>query len=298
MHTAQMIFKMPQRKNKRHHRYTRRRLNIKKGQFRHKVLLSAFILLVVVIFFIFLLCRWADSFFATSPFFNVSKIELTMRPILKEALSLDFYNIPRQSNIFKLAIDEVSINTQKKHPEFKSVVILRKPPNVMSVKIEYKQPVAFIKTNTNSRFFYGAREISYNRKEGYALIPVAIDGVVLPSDIAVGRILPTLSGVDFKTTVIKVGSICSDKKLAYGLKFLSAVESFWSIKNHRIDAVNLNSTKNISILLENGIEVKMGDSRIKEDILTLKDILEGSRFDLAKIKYIDLRFSDVIIGPR
>lgn len=253
--------------------------SVRLGLIRLRGWLGRIILIGIVAACFLLLGRWAYDFFRTSDFFNVSKIELAMRPYLKEALSLDFYHIQRHSNIFKLDIDAIGAGVQKEHPEFQSVVILRKPPNVISVRIRYKQPIAFIKT-------------------GRALIPISVDGVVLPPEVVPEKGLPVFTGVDFKTSVIRVGDACRDKKLAYGIKFLTTAQCYWTMKEHTIHTVDLSNTRDISIFLENGIKIRMGEGAIKEKLDTLRNILEKSSFNLEKIKYIDLRFSDVIIGSK
>lgn len=273
---------MALRRFKQHYIWRVRRFGVKSarlGLIKFKGWLSRIILIGVVAACFLPLRQWSYNFFRTSAFFNVSKIELAMRPHLKEALSLDFYNIPRHSNIFQLDIDAIGAGVQKEHPEFQSVVVLRKPPNVISVRIRYKQPVAFIKTSRG-------------------LVPIAVDGVVLPPEAAPQIGLPVFTGVDFKTPVTKVGDACCDKKLPYGIKFLTTVQYYWTIKEHTINTVDLSNIRDISIFLENGIKVRMGEGGIKDKLDTLKNIVEKSSFDLEKIKYIDLRFSDVIIGSK
>ena len=219
----------------------------------------------VLIVCIFLVYYWFNNFFKSSKFFNVSKIELVMKPFLKEALSFDFYGIPRRCNIFQLDIDRIGIETQKRHPEFKSVVIARKPPNVISIRIEYKDPVAFVKA------------------KNHGLAPISGDGVLLPEATAEGKALPVLKG----------------EKLSFCFKFLEMARSSWLIESHRIDIIDASNIKNISIFLENGLEVMVGDgSNLKEKFAVLKGILQEPAFDFSKIKYIDMRFSDVIIAPK
>ena len=203
-----------------------------------------------------------------------------MNPFLKEALTLDFYGISHRANIFQIDIDSIGLNTLKKHPEFKSVIISRKLPNVISARIEYKRPAAFLKI-------------------GSVLVPFSCDGVVLPKETAKGMALPVISGVNFNPSGIKAGNICVDKKFALGVKFIMSAYSCWDIRGHRIDSVDLKDANDIYMFLENGIQVKMGDANfIKAKIASLKKIMDEPTLDFSKIKYIDLRFSDVVIGPK
>jgi|GEM_PF-1403124 len=289
---------MPRKKFKKHTRYRKNTFRAKNTGSGLKKIFPKFIILVVLLAAILFFWSRANNFFVRSSFFNVSKIELTMKPFLKEALSLDFYNIPPRFNIFQLNIDAVGFRTQKKHPEFKSVVILRKPPDIISVTIEYKTPIAFIKTRPQRKFFHIKRQVFYQQWGNYILVPISGDGIVLPPDVAKGKILPILSGVDFEGSVVNVGNVCNDKKLSYAIRFLIMAQSCWQIRNHRIDVIEVGNLRDVSIFLENGIEIKLGEGNVKKKINDLKNILEVSRLDLTKIKYIDLRFSNAVIGPK
>ena len=285
---------------------------VKRRSIKRKVwakILPKIILAVIVAGAVLFLGGRAGRFFIESEFFSVSKVELTMKPFLKEALSLDFYNIaPRRFNIFRLDIGAVSANVGRDHPEFKSVVILRRPPDVISVKIKYKHPAAFLKMSPRRKFFYEKRQVFYGQKENYLLVPVSKDGVILPPDILDFAAetqrrkiasLPVLAGPEFQSGALRVGSICPDKRFFCGIGLLRRIKEAWPIKNHRLDVLDAVNLKDISMFLENGVEVKIGNGRnIKDKLLSLKNILNERRFDFAKIKYIDLRFSDIIISPK
>lgn len=253
---------------------------IKNKYVKHLNILPAFIFLAVMISAVIYGINCLDDVIRDSDMFIISRIELTMNPFLKEALSPDFYDITRHTNIFQVDIDAIKLRTMKKHPEFKSVMIYRKLPDVIGVRIEYKSPIALLRPGSQN-------------------VPFSADGVALPHETARGLALPFLAGVNFKSSGIKTGDICSDKKFALGVKFIDLAYSDWGVKGHRIDIIDLKDTKNISMFLENGIEVKVGDGNsIKSKILTLKKIMEEPTLNFSKIKYIDLRFSDVIIGPK
>jgi cell division septal protein FtsQ len=261
---------MPHQKKYKQRRQYRRRLNMKAAKPKIKSFIPAAVVLIVLVVSVSLSWRWLDDFFKTSPYFNVSRIELLMRPVLKDALNIEFYNIRRGSNMFLLDIDKICRDTQKKHPEFKYVTVSRRLPNVISVRIEYKNPVAYLKA-------------------GSRLVPVSNDCIFLPPEVAAGRILPIISGV----------SLNEPRKLALGIKFVLLTRECWAIKGHRINILDLTNTREISMFLENGVEVRVGDGNsIKAKLAALKSIMDEPSFDFAKIKYIDLRFSDVVIGPR
>jgi len=235
-----------------------------------------FVIIVAVTF----TCRRLNNFFIASPFFNVSKIELAMNPILKEALDIDFYNIPRHVNIFQLDIDSTGMNTQRKHPEFESVIVSRRLPDVISVRIKYKKPAAFL-------------------KDGQYFIPVSGDGITLPAEVASAKNLPIFTGIKLYSRDAVPGSLLTDRKLQWGLKFIKLVESLWDIENCRIDVVDLNNIKEISFYLADGVCVKVGDANnMKTKLGLLKKVINEPGFDFEKIAYIDLRFSDVVIGPK
>jgi len=269
---------MPRQKKYKQHRKIRFKVKTAKPKLNRFFAKAIFL----IILFISLMFMWriSDGFFKSSQFFKVSKIDLVMNPFLKEALYIDFYGIPRGVNIFELDIDSIGHNTKKRHPEFKSVIIARRLPNIINVRILYKEPVVCLKS-------------------GSRLLPVSVDGVILPVETAQGKNLPILTGLSFQPHNTKAGFVCSDKKLFLGIKFASLAQSWWLIKGHRINLISLEDTSNISMFLENGIEIKMGDgNNLKAKLATLKKIMERQAFDLNKIAYLDLRFSDAVIGPK
>ncbi len=281
-------------------RKRRRRRNIKDIGKRYKGLLPKAIALIIIAGCVLLIWQKAAEFFSDSDIFDVSNIELVMRPFLREALSLDFYNIPRGMNIFELDIDTLSAQTKKRHPEFDSVVIARKPPNVVRVNIKYKQPLALLKLRPRYSFFYDKRQVLYYQKAGFVYVPISNDGTILPPDVPASGSLVVFEGVEFNGVIVKVGSACPDKRLSCGVEFLALLKKHWVINGHKVCGLDLTDTKDITLSLDSQIQVRMGEYKIntKQKIVSLKNILENPNIDFHKIKYIDLRFSNAVIGAK
>ena len=49
---------------------------------------------------------------------------------------------------------------------------------------------------------------------------------------------------------------------------------------------------------KDGIEIRIGNNHFIERLKILDQTLRTLALDAAKIRYIDLRFDDVVIGPR
>jgi len=69
-------------------------------------------------------------------------------------------------------------------------------------------------------------------------------------------------------------------------------------QDHEIHMIDVSDGRNISFYIEGGIEIKIGGEDFRARLLMLIKTLESVRLDKSQIKYIDLRFGSVIIGPR
>jgi len=70
------------------------------------------------------------------------------------------------------------------------------------------------------------------------------------------------------------------------------------VADYGVDNVDTKDLSNISFYLRNGIEIRIGGENFKERIMVLAKTLKDPRLMMDRIKYIDLRFGDAVIGPR
>ena len=62
--------------------------------------------------------------------------------------------------------------------------------------------------------------------------------------------------------------------------------------------IDIGDSKNLSFFVDQDIEIRIGNSHLIERLKILDQTLKTIELDRSKIRYIDLRFDDVVIGPR
>ena len=70
------------------------------------------------------------------------------------------------------------------------------------------------------------------------------------------------------------------------------------LKKHSLSKIDITDPKNVSFYVDREIEVKIGESHWIERLKILEQTLKSVELDATRIRYIDLRFDDVVIGPR
>ena len=76
------------------------------------------------------------------------------------------------------------------------------------------------------------------------------------------------------------------------------VKDFKAIADYGVETVDTRDLGNITFSLRNGIEIRVGSENFKERLVVLAETLKDPRLAMDRIKYIDLRFGDAVIGPR
>lgn len=247
---------------------------------------------LIILALIFGLAKAAIYYIENSPYFALAPIELIGPHFPKGARAFDFYGLAAGTNIFKVDIEAVAQKVARQHPEFEEVTISRALPNKLRVKLAYRRAVAKIKAqNKGGLGFWGSRP----EKD----IVVDENGIVLPSDEGfVPEMLPEIIGAELEIPHPEVGMVCKSRSLQEALLFLKSAGTFGPLNGHKIVAVDAVNYRNISFFLENEVEVKVGGGGFQEKLERLRRILQEPSIDLEHVKYIDLRFTDVVIGPK
>ena len=81
-------------------------------------------------------------------------------------------------------------------------------------------------------------------------------------------------------------------------KLLSAINETDLLSEHDLGSIEASDYRNLSFYIEDGIEVKIGSDDFKKRLGLLKRTFSDQRVDKSEIRYIDLRFDDVAIGPK
>jgi cell division septal protein FtsQ len=96
----------------------------------------------------------------------------------------------------------------------------------------------------------------------------------------------------------RVGRRYDSTGLAKALRLIEVMNQMKFHQDHEIHMIDVSDEQNLSMFIEGGIEIKIGGEDFRNRLAMLNKTFETGRLDKSQIKYIDLRFGNVIIGPR
>ena len=166
-----------------------------------------------------------------------------------------------------------------KHPEFKEVLVRRVLPNRIEVMLKRRTPVA---------------QVAYSR-----YVQVDKDLVILPgSSTAPFKNLTIIDGAPTPAEGLYVGVSIQDANTKKALKLSDLIKRSNILKKHVLTKIDIGDPKNICLIVDSDIEIRIGSNHLVERFKILDQTLKIIELDRSKIRYIDLRFDDVVIGPR
>jgi len=199
-----------------------------------------------------------EKFLLNFPYFKIKEIEF-----MEGKIDLDHL---RDNSIFSINLRKISEDLLSKHPQFREIILNFQFPSKLNVRL--KEHTAFAKL----LLLYG--QFLVDEK-----------GRILKRDPSL--VLPEISGLQNRITSPKFYETYTIPELLLSLDLIRM--SPQEIK--RIDATK---KEDLTIFLDSGLRVKIGDRDYPERLKRLSLILEEAK-DSEDIDYIDLRFSDPII---
>jgi cell division septal protein FtsQ len=127
------------------------------------------------------------------------------------------------------------------------------------------------------------------------------DGVFLPyADNFAGENIPLISGIRVATP--SRSSVAQKENINKALFLIDALSQNKKLSKYQIKTIDIADTRNISFFLSaknaEKVEIKIGDGEFNKRLDVLATVLEQLSKDIERVKYIDLRFEDPIVGPR
>ncbi len=187
-------------------------------------------------------------------------------------------NLGRGENIVKFNANAAGETILLDNPELKSIQIVKEFPDTLEVRVESRKPVAQV----GDWSFYLIDE------EGVTLTRVR--------DSIEGN-FPIVAGADWRF-VHKVGYKDDTLRMKKGLSLLKAINESGFLSEHTLTKLDISDYRNITFYIEDGLEIKIGHSNFEKKLDQLKRTLASIVVDKDEIKYIDLRFDDVVLGTR
>ena len=218
------------------------------------------------------------AYAVNSPTFELREVRILNMGTLTPEQAFKFSELQRGENLVHLDLVNVQQVIKRNHPEFKEVRVRRVLPDQVEILLKRRTPVA-------QAFF--SRYVQIDK-----------DLVVLPgSSTAPFRNLTVIEGAPMPRGGLFVGTTLSDGTTQKALRLMDVLKRSQMLAKHTLTKIDIGDPRNFSFTID-GIEIRIGDNHFMERLKILDQTLRTLALDAAKIRYIDLRFDDVVIGPR
>jgi cell division septal protein FtsQ len=219
------------------------------------------------------------AYAVNSDTFQLQQVRILNIGTLTQPQSFQFAGLKRGTNLIQLDLVQVQQSIKRAHPEYKEVKVRRILPDRVDVLLKRRTPVA---------------QIAYSR-----YVQVDRELVVLPgSSTAPFRNLPVIEGSPLPRQGLAVGVTVSDDATKKALRLMEEIKRTNVLRRHALTKVDIADPRNLTLIVDGSIEIRVGNSHYVERLKILDQTLKTQPLDPAKVKYIDLRFDDVVVGMK
>jgi len=229
------------------------------------------------VFFAFL-SKGAFHFLTHSPYFSIKTVEAASTypnfTFKDETLMGSLLG----DNIFAIELKRLEKDIIRKHPELAACSVRRTFPNHIQIEIDPRRPVA--------------------RIHDWKAFLIDKEGILLPESEAFSEeMLPLIVGFRAPIEHRQIGHTLRSKALSPTLAFLEGLEKLPELKRF-VHIVDVSDIENLSFRTPEGLEVRVGNEDFQEKLerFDRTRVTLGNRIE--EVKYIDLRFDEVVIGSR
>lgn len=236
---------------------------------------------IVVAVFVISAVLLTRAFLYRSDYFRLKDVEIRDNFLDRrgaDALRGKILNMCGGTSIFKIDPGRLTSVVSVDYPDAKNISVSRSLPDKIVVSMKFRRPVAVVR-GARSYFIDG---------DGFVLTGVRE---------SISKYLPAIVGVKISFDE-KNNAQRASANLKVALALLRELKTSGFSKDHVIKVIDVSDLHNTSFYLKNDIEIKIGNEKFEERIDLLKKTLGDPRLAPERIKYIDVRFNDVVIGPR
>lgn len=223
--------------------------------------------------------------FVDSDLFNVKILDVRFYDHKNVLRRVNFSDIEDKdvlgTNVFLVDLNSFKERVARAHPELRDVVVRRVLPNRLIIQARQRIPAAQV---------YGDRPYFVDK-----------DGVFLPyaKDFAGAEVIPLITGIRASPTR---GGALQKEKIDKALFLIEAAAENSRLSVYKIKKIDITDSRNISFFFNAAdaekVEIKIGEGEFTKRLEVLSTVLQQLGGDIQRVKYIDLRFEDPIVGPR
>ncbi|MCG3176286.1 MAG: Cell division protein FtsQ [Candidatus Omnitrophica bacterium] len=214
-----------------------------------------------------------------SPAFELREVRVLNAGTMTAEQAFKFCALRPGENLFDIDLVLVQKTIKRSHPEYKDVLVRRVPPSRIEVELRRRTPVAQV---------YLSRYVQIDK-----------DRVVLPGSSATPfRNLTIIEGAVSPRGGLYVGSVLADEGTKKAVQISELIKRTKILRQRVLNRISVVDPRNLSLYVDGDVEIRMGDAHFIERLKILDQTLKTIDLDAQKIEYIDLRFDDLVIGPR
>jgi len=233
---------------------------------------------LVVVIFICVSVVLVKAFLYKSDYFRLRVVE-TRAVFLDQraaaAMNSQLVNLYKGRNMFNIPLNSIAQSVRSAYADVKDVTVRIALPDKLVIELKLRKPVAYVR---NTKIY-----------------PIDEDGVVLPpvgtQDLV--KNLPAIDGINIHNN--RKGP---SRNLMLALDLLGEIQQTKLVTQYGISSINAADPRSMSFYLKNGLEVRIGSENFENRLEALTRTLKDPRIAIDKILYIDVRFGDVVIGPK
>ena len=183
-------------------------------------------------------------------------------------------------NIFSFNLDRYEKYLKANSRIVKKLHVIKKFPDTVVIEAQGRLPLMQI-SNRDAAFYL-----------------VDNEGVILKGPVPfVGRHLMQVNG--FSSALdLRIGKKIANYRMQKALEVVKILQKTNVADAFDVANVDVSNTNNIMIVLEGGTEIYLGHSEFLKRLHQLARATKKIDFSPEKIKYVDLRFDDMVIGSR
>jgi cell division septal protein FtsQ len=219
------------------------------------------------------------AYAVNSSTFRLEQVRILNIGTLTNEQSFKFSELKRGENLIQLDLVNVQQVIKRSHPEFKEVKVRRVLPDRVEILLKRRTPVA---------------QVAYSR-----YVQIDKDLVVLPGSSATPfRNLTVIGGAPLPRGGLTVGAMIADAATQNALRLMEVIKRSSVLKKHALTKIDIADPRNVTLVVDHAVEIRIGSSHFTERLKILDQTLKNQPLDPSKVRYIDLRFDDVVVGMK
>lgn len=185
-------------------------------------------------------------------------------------------------NIFLVDLKSFKDEIEERHVELRDIIVRRVLPNRLLVQAKKRQ--AFARIHSDRQYLVDRECVFLPDAKSFS-----------------GDELPLISGVRITSSRGSDPKLneSQEEKIKRALFLIDMIALNKKLSKFKLKNMDIADIRNISFYFDAAnVEIKIGDSEFNKRLDTLGTVLEQLGQDIGRVKYIDLRFEDPIVGPR